>query len=111
MLTADIHLKRLQNNCSVTLERYMDTARATCEMVGTLRKLPVSKDRRMADFHQIKREEEAMAEYRKAARTLLEALEIAPELVDSETPRLGVEGTSRGARVGARRRGVARTGS
>jgi hypothetical protein len=106
----ELHLKRLQNNCTVTLDRYMEAARETCEMVGTLRKLPVSKDRRLAVFLQRKREEEAMAAYQKSAKMLLAALEIAPDFQASEPQPLPA-GTSRSARVNNRRRGIDRTGT
>jgi hypothetical protein len=106
----ELHLKRLQNNCSATLERFVEVARATCEMAGTLRKLPVSKDRRLAIYLQRKREDEALATYQKAARELLAALEIEPDPADSEPSPQPLQGAhKRGARLNTRRGGIART--
>jgi len=112
MSSEQIHLKRLQNNCSVTLERYKEVAQATCEMFGTLRKLPVSKDRRLAIYLQKKREDEALAAYQKSARGLLAVLEIQPDVVDSETaPQPLQAALARGARLNTSRRGIARNGN
>jgi hypothetical protein len=101
----EIHLKRLKNNCSVTLDRYMDVARMTCEMVGALRKLPVPKDRQLAIHVQRRREDEARGDYQKASRELLNALEIRPDLADSEpAPQPLRGGKPRGARLITQRR-------
>jgi hypothetical protein len=101
---AEIPLRRLQNNCSVTLDRLVETARATCEMIGTLRKLPVSKDRRLAIYLQRKREGEAMAAYQKAARELLGAIEIQPDLLPDSEPVPLSTANGRGARLKNHRR-------
>jgi len=101
----ELRLKRLQNNCSVTLERFVEVARATCEMAGTLRKLPVSKNRRLAIYLQRKREDEALASYQKAAHGLLAALGIQPDPADSEPAPQPLQGAhTRGARPNARRK-------
>ena len=97
------------------LERFVEVARATREMAGTLRTLPVSKDRRLAIYLQKKREDEALAGYRKASHTLLAALEIHADLPDSEpAPQPIPVGKSRGARLDTRRgtgNGHPRTGT
>ena len=66
------------------LDRYIEVAKATCEMMGTLRKLPISKDRQLAIFLQRKREKEAWVDHERAARTLLNALEVHPDLASAE---------------------------
>jgi len=100
----EISLKRMQNNCSVTLERYVDIAKATCEMFNTLRKLPVSKDRRLAIHLQKKREDEALAAYQKAASGLVNAVQA--DLSLEAAPRPAAAEKARGARHSYRRRGI-----
>ena len=73
-------LKRLQYNCSVMLDRYVAVARVTCEMVCTLQELPLSKDRQLVIYLQKRREDEALAAHDRAARELLTALGIQPDL-------------------------------
>src|SRR4051812_76600 len=90
MAAPEISLKRLQNNCTIAWDRYADMARATCEMVSTLRKLPISYDRRLAIYLQQKREDEALAEYQKASHALLRALEIHPDLLESAASSLPI---------------------
>jgi hypothetical protein len=107
MLAEEIHLKRLQVNCSVTLERFVQIARGTCEILSTLRKLPMSKDRRLALYQQRRREDEALAGYQKAARALLAALEIQPDPAVAEPLPPRPSGKSRAARVNTRRRSMA----
>lgn len=102
----ELHLKRLQYNCSVTLERFIEVARETCAMAGMLRKLPVSTDRRLAIYLQKKREDEALAGYRKASQALLNALEIHPDLPDPAPAANPLPvAKSRGARLKMRRSG------
>ena len=73
-----LKLKRLQSECSAMLNRYVEVARVTCEMVCTLEDLPVSKGRRLAIYLQKKREDEALAAHGQATRALLSALGIQP---------------------------------
>jgi hypothetical protein len=89
------------------LDRYIEVAKATCEMMGTLRKLPISKDRQLAIYLQRKREEEALVDHEKAARTLLNALEVHPEL-PLAWPELVSPSVSRSpsARLNTKRRGL-----
>jgi hypothetical protein len=113
MPTEEISLKRLQHNCSVMLDRYVEVARATCEMVCSLQKLPVSRDRRLAIYLQRKREEEALAAHDKAALALLTALEIHPELLplSAKVPQGISSSNSRGARLNTHRRGRGKVNS
>jgi hypothetical protein len=76
-------LKRLQMTCTVTLDRYMELAKGTCEMLGTLRALPVSKDRRLEIVLQKKRERKAQVSYEKASLELLSALQLQTDLSDA----------------------------
>ena len=73
-----LELKRLQHNCSIMLDRYVEVARVTCEMVCTLQDLPVAKGRRLAIYLQKRREDEALAAHVQATRELLTALGIQP---------------------------------
>ena len=73
-----LELKRLQNNCSVMLDRYVEVARVTCEMVCTQHELPVAEGRRLAIYLQRTREDEALAAHVQATRELLTALGIQP---------------------------------
>ena len=73
-----LELKRLQNNCSDMLDRYVEVARVTCEMVCTQHELPVAEGRRLAIYLQRKREDEALAVHVQATRELLTALGIQP---------------------------------
>jgi hypothetical protein len=62
------------------LDRYVEVARTTCETVCSLQKLPLSKDRQLVIYLQKRREDEALAAHDKAARALLAALGIQPDL-------------------------------
>jgi hypothetical protein len=79
-------------------------------MIGTPRKLPASKDRRLAIHLQKKRADEAMAACQEAARELVARLEIQPELADSEMHPLA-PGNAREAHINTRRRRIGRTGT
>ena len=107
MSGAELHLKRLQNNCSIMLGRLVDVARTTCGMVYSLRHLLLSRDRRLAIYQQKKKEEEALAGYQKASGALLTALEIEPDTVASEPAQRPLSaGNSRGARLNTHQRGM-----
>lgn len=98
-------LKRSQHNCSVMLDRYVEVARVTCQMVCTQQKLPLSKDRQLVVYLQKRREDEALAAHDKAARALLTALGIQPDLPVSEPTSKSIPpGNSRRARLNIYRR-------
>jgi hypothetical protein len=71
----------MQKNCEIHLQRLIQVATDTCNITSQLRHLPVSKDKRLQIFQQKKREEEALAAYRKVRAELLEAIESAPDLL------------------------------
>jgi hypothetical protein len=83
---ADIRLKRLHKSCEVTLERYKSVANDTCNLMGRLRLLPLSKDKSLEIFHQKKKEDDAHDAYQKARKALIAAIEADPELVNSWDP-------------------------
>ena len=85
-MAKDVRLKRLQKNCEITLQRYTSTASDTCSLIGKLRHLPVSKDKRLEIFLQRKKEEEALNGYLKARQELLSTIEESPELLNAEQP-------------------------
>ena|SRR5438270_3264283 len=112
MTVGEIPLKRMQKNCSLLLDRYIEIARATCEMVCTIRNLPVSKDHRLVIYLQRKKENEALAAYQKASRALMTALENEPDAAnaaDSPAPR--PPGKARSPRLAGGRRTIRHTGS
>jgi len=76
---ADQHLRRLHKGCEITLERYEAIANDTCKLMGRLRTLPLSKDRRLEVFLQRKKEDLAHQAYLKARNALLEVLDSDPQ--------------------------------
>jgi hypothetical protein len=79
----DVHLKRLQRNCEINLQRLISTATDSCNATEKLRILPLSREKRLEIFLQMKKEDKAFAAYRKARNALLDILEADPELVNS----------------------------
>ena len=101
----DLHLKRLQRTCEVTLERFTATATDSCHTAARLKRLPVSKDKRLEIYLLKKKEEQALAAYQKARNELLGILEADPELVNCEAPQAEVRQSGGGQpRVGLHRR-------
>ena len=86
ILERDIHLKRLQKTCEITLHRLIDNATNTCNMAGKLRSLPAPRDKRLEFFLQKKREDAALDAYQKARTQLLEAIEGNMELPAEALP-------------------------
>jgi len=76
---AEQNNRRLHKACEITLERYQAVANDTCKLMGRLRTLPVSKDKRLEIFLQKKKEDEAHQGYVKARNALLEVLDSDPE--------------------------------
>jgi hypothetical protein len=83
-LARDKRLKRLQKSCEITLERYLTISNDTCKLVGRLRMLPVSRDKRMEIVQQKKKEDDALGVYQKARSALLAAIEADPDLTKPE---------------------------
>jgi hypothetical protein len=78
-----VNLKRLQKNCEITLERFMEYATETCAILSRLRALPVSKDKRLEVLLQQRREDEAFEAYHKARVELLTVIKRDLELVET----------------------------
>jgi hypothetical protein len=103
---SDISLKRLHKGCEITLERYGAIAGETCKLLGRLRSLPISKDKRLEIFLQKRKEDEAGEAYQKARNALLEAIQNDHDLISQhhEEPSVGAANAKRAARTGAYRR-------
>ena len=101
---SDLSLKRLHKACEITLERYNTIANQTCSLMGRLRSLPVSKDKRLDVYIQKRKEDEAHDAYQKARNALLEAIQNDPYLVTHKhEPESDLTG-KRAPRIGAYRR-------
>jgi hypothetical protein len=79
MDSGEIRLKRLHKTCEITLNRYLTVANDTCNLIGTLRTMPVSRDKRLEVFLQKKKEDEAQLAYLKAREALLTVIVMDPE--------------------------------
>ena len=105
MESGEIRLKRLHKTCEITLNRYLTVANDTCNLTGTLRMLPLSKDKRLEVFLQKKKEDEAQLAYLKARGALLAAIELDPEMFTTLSIDAPAEPVAlRKARIGAYRR-------
>jgi hypothetical protein len=100
-----VHLKRLHRDCEITLTRYHDIASDTCKLLGRLRTLPVSKDKRLEVFLQQRREDDAMEAYQRARESLLTAIRNDPDfIVETSREDPARVPPRRAPRVGAHRR-------